>query len=102
MLTMRDILMRTLDIRVRPLLDGIGHEVIIDGKKSVEKRDLTEAIGEAVYQMTKFYHDPRELRHPIEMECDPVVFCHKCDIADATHFSLCDEHQKSVGPDGDV
>ncbi len=97
MLTMRDIKTRTLDIRVRPMLDGVGYEVLVNGQRLIEKTHLTEAIGELVHQATKFYVSPEMLEHPIEMECDPVVFCHKCDIEDATHFSLCDEHRGSIG-----
>ncbi len=95
MLTMRDIDALTVKVKIRPLLDGIGYELIWNGR-SIVKEHLPDLLGELIHQTSRRY-ELEPLKHPIEMECDPVVFCHKCDIADATHFSLCDEHRKSIG-----
>jgi len=96
-LTRRDIKTRTLNIQMRPLMDDIGYEVKVNGRRSsIEKPNLSEAIGELMYQATTFYADGTP-KHPIEMECDPVVFCNDCDIEDATHFSLCEKHRANIG-----
>ena len=92
-LTCKDIDARTVEAKIRPLLDGIGYELIWDGR-SIVKQHLPDLLGELVHQTSRRY-EQETLKHTIEMECDPVAFCHKCELE---HFILCDEHRKSIEP----
>ncbi len=95
MLTMRDIKAQTLRLEIRYLTDGVGFEVKVNGRRqSIEKPDLPEMCGEVQYQLAKHFTDPANTKHPIELESDPVMFCHKCELE---HFILCDEHRGSIG-----